>query len=132
MKTRKEELCLECQACFKVLYIPTLANQLTENGLAEFVKFYTFRGINLVPMFGTLCVVVDHTCPFLTKTGCMCYSTRPDSCRNYDGRTDPLLKNICKWSQLGDEDAASNETLCESESVDSNRSKNSSNSGGDV
>lgn len=39
-------------------------------------------------------------CAKLTEEGCSCYSTRPNTCRQFDGRK--YLGDECLWSTLKD------------------------------
>lgn len=45
-------------------------------------------------------VGVPRTCLHLSPAGCNIYDLRPKTCRDYDGRKDILLKDICKWKEL--------------------------------
>ena len=88
MKT-KSELCLECLECCKFVRIPVL--HMTDD-LGEFFKA---RGISLSHESGMLFAIIRHICPWLTPKGCKIYEDRPNICREYDGRDDPVVD--CKW-----------------------------------
>lgn len=89
--TKKKRLCLQCQACCKLVYIPT--NAMSQKDLS----FYFARGIKFIRVKGTPCAAVPSICPQLTKQGCKIYDSRPEDCRDYNGLEDPILKDICLW-----------------------------------
>lgn len=89
--TKKKKLCIKCQACCKLLYIPT------KSPSKGALKFYTIRGCSFIKVKGEFCVAVSSICPQLTKEGCKIYDNRPEDCMDYDGRKDPILKHVCLW-----------------------------------
>ena len=91
--TKKKKLCLKCQACCKVLYIPTSFPR------KEDLEFYKARGVTFGNIKGVLHAIIPSVCPQLTKEGCSIYDKRPEACMYYDGRKDPLLKDICLWKK---------------------------------
>lgn len=94
-KSKKEKLCIRCQACCKLLYIPTTQPLIKEE--SDGSEFYKERGIKFCVLYGVLYAAIPSECPQLTKEGCKIYSRRPQSCQEYDGRKDPLMKDICLW-----------------------------------
>lgn len=91
LNTKIRKLCLQCQACCKLIYIPT-SRPNREN-----LKFYTARGIRFINNNGVFCAAVPSVCPQLTPQGCKMGDNRPEDCKAYDGRKDPLLKSVCLW-----------------------------------
>lgn len=89
--TKKKKLCLQCQACCRLVYIPTKLPDKRDE------PFYKARGIKFIKVKGTLHAAIPSRCPNLTVAGCAIYNNRPDACKDYDGREDPLLKDICLW-----------------------------------
>jgi Fe-S-cluster containining protein len=60
-------------------------------------EFYKARGAkSVIQLNGRYWAVWPWKCPHLTKVGCDIYEHRPQACREYDGRDDPLMKGICK------------------------------------
>ena len=64
--------------------------------------FYTARGVkthivNINPF--RLMISVPYTCTKLTPEGCSIYTNRPYSCAVYDGRTSPVMKDVCLWNK---------------------------------
>jgi len=95
-KKTKNELCLECMECCKIIKIP----------VGRFLDldsrtFYSARGIDIVNIDDVLWFVLPHTCEQLTPEGCRVYECRPKACRVYDGRKDPVVN--CKWKELEEE-----------------------------
>ena len=94
LKTKQERLCIKCQACCKLIAIPM------KQPSAAAMKFYRTKGCRLAyNSYKVLCLVVPSICPQLTKDGCKIYDNRPEDCRVYDGRKDPLLKSVCLWDK---------------------------------
>ena len=93
LRTKKEKLCVACQACCKVFYVPTKISATKE------YIFFTLRGCKVKNYKGNQVVVVPLPCPHLTPKGCSIYSERPDICKEYDGTKDPLMKHKCLWDK---------------------------------
>lgn len=89
------DLCLQCLECCKIL---TFEITIPVFQFANTVKFYEARGCEVKTAGGKFYVVVNYPCPNLTAEGCRIYSTRPNVCRQYDGRLHPLMAPVCKWS----------------------------------
>lgn len=89
--TKKKKLCIRCQACCKTIAIPT------KQPNTEAMKFYKARGGRLVRINGAHRMAVPSICPQLTKDGCKIYDNRPEDCKNFDGRKDPLVGSVCLW-----------------------------------
>lgn len=100
MMTQNEMICIGCQECCKwVSFTITFYNQKQKDDLVE---FYTARGFKINKHhIRTDCieVMIKSECPKLTKYGCRIYSKRPEACRQYDGRKDPLMMDYCKLSK---------------------------------
>lgn len=94
-------LCTQCQECCKWITIQTHLKDVHPQ--MEFYKFYVEgRGLTMMKTKTRgIMLSVPHICPHLIQgVGCDIYETRPQSCRNYDGRMDFLLKDKCKWNLL--------------------------------
>ena len=87
------KLCLQCLACCKILAIPT------DRFLISDIKFYEARGCKLTMLEGKFHIVMPYHCPHLTPQGCDIYDARPLACRNYDGREDSLMEDVCLWRE---------------------------------
>ena len=94
---RKSELCLRCLECCKVLTFGFLYNE-------EMEGFYRTRGCLTHKVEDMLFVEVDSWCQHLSFLGCTIYAERPESCRVYDGRRHPVLKDRCLWGKEECED----------------------------
>ena len=90
----RQRLCLECLECCHVIAVPTFLRG------DRFKEFYTKRGFRVMMHQGLSLVVLRSTCPHLTDKGCSIYEQRPQVCREYDGRKDPIMRYICKWKEL--------------------------------
>jgi len=94
----KSALCLKCQYCCKVAFIPV-------NPHSGLVSFYRdVRGIEvrftegLNPWF-----VVNQPCQHLTPKGCRIYDKRPVDCKFFDGREMLFNREKCLWYQVEQE-----------------------------
>jgi Fe-S-cluster containining protein len=96
----KTYLCTQCHECCKWITIQTYLKDIHPQ--MEFVKFYVeARKLTMMKTPRGVHLSIPHTCPHLIPgIGCDIYETRPASCRQYDGRIDFLLKDICKWKLL--------------------------------
>lgn len=92
---RKQELCLQCMECCKVLAFPALYCTSNRN----FVEFYRARECAIIATDSLPTVIVESVCPKLTEEGCSIYNKRPRWCREYDGRLDPVMKHVCLWGK---------------------------------
>ena len=95
LRTKKEKLCIACQACCKVFYIPVK----TDSWFYEGKKLYEMRGCKIANYKGNKVVIVPLRCSQLTPQGCRIYSNRPQACKDYDGTKDPLMKHRCLWTK---------------------------------
>ena len=97
----KQELCIKCQACCRIVGIPL--GLLTGNTIGNQQEFYQARGIDVVLDTRYSAVnylaVIPMPCPQLTPKGCKIYKNRPKTCQLYDGTTDPLMTNYCLWRE---------------------------------
>jgi hypothetical protein len=93
--TQFEKICIECQECCKwVTFTINFNHQPTKNGLVE---YYEARGLKVVQHSFSIEVMIPTHCQQLSIFGCGIYESRPVRCRHYDGRKDPLLKDLCQW-----------------------------------
>ncbi len=91
--TKKKKLCLKCQACCKMIAVPTQRPSETD------MIFYKARGGRLAPFKGVLCMVVPSICPQLSKDGCKIQDKKPTDCQDFDGRKNPITADICLWGK---------------------------------
>ena len=95
----KQEVCIKCQACCKQVHIRIRSY--------EEYSFLQTRGLDVRTYYGPMrtqlyWLILPQTCKWLKDDGCSIYKFRPHSCRVYDGRKDPFLKDICKWNEEGE------------------------------
>ena len=89
---KKSKLCLQCLECCKVIAIPV------EHVSPETIELYVARGCWLAPLSGgRYGIVIPFPCPHLTPEGCDMYNNRPQVCKDYDGKKDPLMADKCLW-----------------------------------
>lgn len=89
--TGDSKICVECQECCKWLNFI-----LAEETGKRYKEIYLARGCIITPIGGgSVSLMVPTICPHLTPQGCDIYATRPDHCREYDGRLDPFMKDKC-------------------------------------
>lgn len=93
--SEKELLCLKCMECCKALAVQ--APYCIDN--KEFVEFYQARGCSIIATKSLPIIVIDNPCPHLTERGCSIYHKRPEWCRLYDGRKDPIMRHVCLWGK---------------------------------
>jgi len=94
MITQKEMICIGCQECCKwITFTISVEDKKRHKFLCD---FYKARGIQVVEHSNSIEVMIETICPHLTKYGCNIYGERPEACRIYDGRKDPLMKDFCK------------------------------------
>lgn len=81
-------LCIEC--CKWMTFIIKKSEELEKQ-----LEFYIERGCKIqhIKESDSIAITIPSVCPHLTVMGCRIYSTRPESCRNYDCRQDPFLKD---------------------------------------
>jgi len=96
IEKKKSELCMSCLECCKwiIFTVPYSVNAF---------QYYMARGCRVMDVGRSryIQVLVPSICPQLNEIfGCAIYENRPEACRLYDGRKDPFLKDICKWSEL--------------------------------
>ena len=93
LTTKRNRLCIACQACCKLLAVPMKMPR------KEQLKFYRARGCSFKMRKTGLQIVIPFPCPQLTKDGCKIYDNRPEDCRTFDGRKDFLVEDICLWNK---------------------------------
>lgn len=95
---KRQELCLQCLECCKVLGVPSIYNP----EYTQMLEFYKRRGCEIVTSEGQKSfpiIVIPFPCPELTPFGCRVYNERPLWCALYDGRRDPAIRDKCLWSK---------------------------------
>jgi Fe-S-cluster containining protein len=90
----KHEACIKCQRCCKVMILPVLIRDKEE------MKFYETRGLEFFMMQENIWTILHKECKHIAKSGCRIYDKRPEACKQYDGRLDPLLTKACLWWQI--------------------------------
>lgn len=101
IEARKQALCLSCMECCRWLTFVTEVATSKINYIAPLYKMRDCK-VSVLPRGDKAIVVifVPRACHHLSPAGCAIYQTRPPACRDYDGRKDPMLKDICKWKEL--------------------------------
>ena len=95
-RRRKQELCLSCLECCKVIAFPLPI----EYSKKHVLEFYKVRGWEVVNYNRFYLAVKKEVCPQLSINGCTIYDSRPETCKAYDGRYDPIVADKCKWKEL--------------------------------
>lgn len=110
LSRRKQELCISCQECCKVVVF--IVPQITATDKPAFVsgssvrrveEFYTARGFRVhrgKSLTDEILIEVPSVCPHLTEGGCDIYERRPKACRLFDGLRDTVLSKRCRWRDL--------------------------------
>lgn len=93
--SERQALCLKCLACCKRLQFPADRFGLSEDDM----MFYKTRGCTFNMQKGIFFIAMHNICPQLTARGCKIYDSRPLACQIYDGRNDPLVKDVCLWDE---------------------------------
>lgn len=91
--TPEQRVCVECQECCR--YLTFIVNQ---DVIERHREIYEARGCVIRQITGnpTFALRVPSVCQHLQPYGCDIYETRPQECKDYDGRYDPLLQDLCK------------------------------------
>lgn len=93
----KSRICISCQECCKHLVFKFPVEEWDYRKSA----LYIARGCKIKVGAITVDILVPSVCQHLhPRSGCAIYDTRPDICREYDGRYDIHLRDICKWKEL--------------------------------
>ena len=89
--TSKEQLCMKCQLCCKVLHF-RIADDILN------AEFFMARGIKVMKVdnVGSF-VEIPCDCQHLTAFGCKDYFNRPVACKMFDGSKNELLRERCLW-----------------------------------
>ena len=91
--------CIKCNECCKWMTF-TLEGLSTEQEVAKYTEYYRRRGCRAVLKGRQLAIMVPYMCAVLkiTAVGGMCriYDRRPQLCREYDGRLDPHMQDLCR------------------------------------
>ena len=99
----KSKLCLECQECCLSVIIPHTAGKELKPASVE---FWEARGIKVKKDDKGYYLIIPFPCPHLPPEGCNIYKTRPQVCRNYDGRKAKhrYIRDVCKWNEINIEE----------------------------
>ena len=91
--TPEQRVCVGCQAC--CCYLTFI---VSEEIIKQYSEIYTARGCKITSMKGnkSYALRVPSVCPHLQDWGCDIYEDRPQHCRDYDGRYDPMMQDLCK------------------------------------
>jgi len=81
------------------------------------VDFYNVRGAAVYETPTLPLVAFKLTCQHLTPRGCAIYADRPQACRDYDGRDDPVLDGECLWNGITEAEEDQDRLLKLSEKV---------------
>lgn len=96
LEQQKSKLCLSCQACCKLSYVEVSQSLNNQANLT----FLAFKGFQFFESNLHLFLILKSPCKHLSPKGCKIYSERPVACKTFDGRKDPWIGEICKWSKL--------------------------------
>jgi Fe-S-cluster containining protein len=98
----KQKLCLSCLKCCRLLSIMSPVNPTNDNSR----YFYETRGCRILESkeFKMPVIMIPFPCPNLTEAGCSIYEHRPLSCRLYDGRKTPTMRDVCAWNEITEEE----------------------------
>lgn len=110
---RKSQICLGCLRCCNYVAVRAAFNMDNENA----IDFYNVRGAAVYETPTLPLVAFKLTCQHLTPRGCAIYLDRPQACRDYDGRDDPVLDGVCAWNQITEEEEDKDRLLKLSEKV---------------
>ena len=106
--TPEQRVCVGCQECCK--YLTFIVG---EGVIKAYREVYEARGCVIRTIEGStpssirvpsvkestsfsFALRVPSVCPHLTEHGCDIYEGRPKHCREYDGRFDPYMQDLCK------------------------------------
>ncbi len=96
LEEQKSQLCLSCQACCKLSYVEVSQNLQNQPNLT----FLSFKGFEFFTQGEHLFLILKKPCQHLTPKGCKVYAERPQACKGFDGRKDPLIAKQCLWNKL--------------------------------
>lgn len=99
--------CIKCNECCKWMTFTLDIKRSTEDvpEVGKFIEYYQRRGCRVKwhkidDVSGQIIVMIPYMCAELkiTAVGGMCriYDKRPQLCREYDGRWDPHMRDLCK------------------------------------
>jgi Fe-S-cluster containining protein len=90
----RSKACLACLKCCSIALLP-----VDFKDTAEFA-FYEVKGFEMFIMGGRMYTTIYKKCKQLTPLGCKIYANRPDGCKYYDGRLDPVVTKVCLWHKI--------------------------------
>jgi len=89
-KSKASEICIACQECCRwTTFVLSMPSQML-------LDHYKARGFEIKIIGDNFHIMVQTVCPHLKKSGCSIYADRPQVCRNYDGRFDPVMCDRCQ------------------------------------
>ena len=90
--TQKENPCGDCTYCCEVL---SFVSRSVPPSIAR--EFYRARGCKLHHTKQATFITIEYPCPHLEKgKGCGIEGSKPESCRNFDGRNNPVTREKCR------------------------------------
>jgi Fe-S-cluster containining protein len=90
----RSKACVKCQKCCSLSLLPVDFKDERE------FSFYEVKGFKMFIMGGRMYTIIHKKCQHLTPLGCKIYNKRPDACKYYDGRLDPVVTKACLWHQI--------------------------------
>lgn len=97
IRGKSEEICVRCQECCKwTTFILTAPSE-------ELLHHYRIRGFTIKTIKNRHHIMVPTVCPYLIASGCYIYKARPQTCRDYDGRDDPVMRSRCQLPKRKEE-----------------------------
>jgi len=96
----RSQACLKCFKCCKITLMPVDIRSKEEFAFLETKGFEFFVSGMGGTDESTLFTIIHKDCKHLTKLGCKIYDKRPEACKRYDGRDDPVLTKACLWWQI--------------------------------
>lgn len=92
--TPEQRVCVGCQECCRYLTFI-----VSEDIIKQYSEIYTTRGCKIRSVKyskSSYSLRVPSLCPHLQDWGCDIYEQRPLHCKEYDGRYDPMMQDLCK------------------------------------
>jgi len=93
----KQSLCLSCMECCKTIIVPTFYSIATDR---QTIDLFEMRGIEVKRGVAGPVLLIPCSCQYLSDDGCRIYDSRPDVCKDYDGRKVRVMEDVCKWHRI--------------------------------
>ena len=91
-ENNKDNPCGDCHYCCEVL---TFVSRSIPPSIAR--EFYKARGCMIHHTKDATFITVPYPCPYLDEEkGCLIEDSKPESCKNFDGRNNPVTRERCK------------------------------------